>query len=231
MIEIHKNIMMFFLNCLPKFGTRPSLTGAEAHCFQSLLRVGLGPAHFRCPPRSSRQCEPFPKKSSSANRDSQSPKHFVESAVRSARLSLRSGALGRAKAPPSSDKMAGKGAKATAAKSADKDKGKKTGGPVSRSSRAAPHVSLIPPLCSAPLHTLLAWSFMDQHFTVHPGARSLYWSLQFLCGPCDAISRDFIRVFAWLVRGCLFFVCSSIQDFRRSGEARGMCNEVLWMER
>jgi len=59
--------------------------------------------------------------------------------------------------------MAGKGAKATAAKSADKDKGKKAGGPVSRSSRAAPQVSLIPPLRSAPLrsallHTLPAWS-------------------------------------------------------------------------
>ncbi|KAL6640277.1 hypothetical protein ACP70R_015418 [Stipagrostis hirtigluma subsp. patula] len=34
--------------------------------------------------------------------------------------------------------MAGKGAKAAAAKSSDKDKGKKAGGPVSRSSRAAP---------------------------------------------------------------------------------------------
>ncbi|AQK61675.1 translocation protein-related [Zea mays] len=41
--------------------------------------------------------------------------------------------------------MAGKGAKATAAKSADKDKGKKAGGPVSRSSRAAPQASLLPP--------------------------------------------------------------------------------------
>ncbi|PWZ15912.1 hypothetical protein Zm00014a_030954 [Zea mays] len=40
--------------------------------------------------------------------------------------------------------MAGKGAKATAAKSADKDKGKKTGGPVSHSSRAAPQEKSAP---------------------------------------------------------------------------------------
>ncbi|PUZ75570.1 hypothetical protein GQ55_1G188200 [Panicum hallii var. hallii] len=40
--------------------------------------------------------------------------------------------------------MAGKGAKATAAKSADKDKGKKAGGPVSRSSRAAPQEKSAP---------------------------------------------------------------------------------------
>ncbi|KAL5657072.1 hypothetical protein ACJX0J_030235, partial [Zea mays] len=39
--------------------------------------------------------------------------------------------------------MAGKGAKATAAKSADKDKGKKTDGPVSRSSRAAPQTTTV----------------------------------------------------------------------------------------
>ncbi|KAL5657056.1 hypothetical protein ACJX0J_030219, partial [Zea mays] len=39
--------------------------------------------------------------------------------------------------------MAGKGAKATAAKSADKDKGKKTDGPVSRSSRAAPQTTAV----------------------------------------------------------------------------------------
>ncbi|CAL4888270.1 unnamed protein product [Urochloa decumbens] len=40
--------------------------------------------------------------------------------------------------------MAGKGAKAAAAKSADKDKGKKAGGPVSRSSRAAPQEKSAP---------------------------------------------------------------------------------------
>lgn len=40
--------------------------------------------------------------------------------------------------------MAGKGAKATAAKAADKDKGKKASGPVSRSSRTAPQENLAP---------------------------------------------------------------------------------------
>ena len=66
--------------------------------------------------------------------------------MRSALFALGSSAHRRGKVPPPSDEMAGKGAKATATKSADKDKGKKAGGPVSRSSRAAPQVSLIPPL-------------------------------------------------------------------------------------
>jgi hypothetical protein len=66
--------------------------------------------------------------------------------------------------------MAGKGAKATAAKSADKDKGKKAGGPVSRSSRAAPQASLLPPPLGSTRCRLIRGCF---RFGVDAGATNI----------------------------------------------------------